>query len=312
MIVPLPVGRPPVVVCSTAEGAASLDALGLPVEVVAAHEQGPPPGFAADVLFGGNGSRDWLLAWRRGASWVHLPGAGIDNVPAGLLDGVVVTNAAGVNARQVAEFAMAGVLAFAKRLPEVWGAERVPPGGLDLVHGRRLGVVGFGHVGREVARLGRAFGMEIVCATRTARPDADGVRFVPLAELAATADHVVVAATASAETRRLLGEEFFAAVRPGLHLVNVARGSLVDQEALRAALDDGRVARATLDVTEPEPLPDGHWLRSHPRVLLSPHLAYSAPGHSEASFERFTAELRRYLAGEPLERVVADNRLLAP
>jgi phosphoglycerate dehydrogenase-like enzyme len=120
----------------------------------------------------------------------------------------------------------------------------------------------------------------------------------------AVADHLVIAAPATPATRHLLGAPVFAAVKPGLHLVNVSRGALVDQEALRAALDAGRVAMASLDAVEPEPLPDGHWLYGHPRVRLSPHVSWSMPGAAEVLLAPFIDNLRRYRAGRPLTGVV--------
>jgi phosphoglycerate dehydrogenase-like enzyme len=112
---------------------------------------------------------------------------------------------------------------------------------------------------------------------------------------------VVIAASATPATRHLFGREAFALAKPGVHLVNVSRGSLVDQDALREALDAGRVARASLDVCEPEPLPAGHWLFAHPRVRLSPHISWSAPGALERLFATFAENLRRYREGRPLE-----------
>jgi len=89
-------------------------------------------------------------------------------------------------------------------------------------------------------------------------------------------------------------------VKPGAHLVNIGRGSLIDQDALREALDEGRVAMATLDVADPEPLPRGHFLYSHPRVRLSPHVSWSSPVSTRRTFELFAENVGRYVAGEPL------------
>ena len=96
----------------------------------------------------------------------------------------------------------------------------------------------------------------------------------------------------------------FAAVKPGVHLVNIARGSLVDQDALRDALDAGRVAMASLDAVDPEPLPAGHWMYEHPKVRLSPHISWSMPGASDILVRTFVENVRRYQAGQPLEGVV--------
>jgi len=125
-----------------------------------------------------------------------------------------------------------------------------------------------------------------------------------LPALVASSDHVVIAAPSTPTTRHLFDREVLAAMKPGAHLVNVARGALVDQDALRAALDEGRVAMASLDAVEPEPLPDGHWMYGHPRVRLSPHVSWHMPGAVDLLLERFIDNLRRWRAGEPLTGVV--------
>ena len=125
-----------------------------------------------------------------------------------------------------------------------------------------------------------------------------------LAALLASADHLVVAAAATRATQHLLDDAAFARVKPGVHLVNVARGALVDHEALRRALDDGRVGLASLDCVDPEPLPAGHWLYTHPRVRLSPHTSWSMPGAFDLLIEPFLENLRRELLGEPLIHLV--------
>ncbi len=125
-----------------------------------------------------------------------------------------------------------------------------------------------------------------------------------LPDLLRGADHVVVAAPSTAETQHLIGVDAFAAMKPGVHLVNIARGKLVDQDALRAALDDGTVARASLDTVEPEPLPAGHWMYSHPKVRLSPHISWSMPGAFDVLLDTFVENLVRYQTGEQLTGVV--------
>jgi phosphoglycerate dehydrogenase-like enzyme len=148
--------------------------------------------------------------------------------------------------------------------------------------------------------------MRVRAYRRTAAPGslADVEVLPSLRELVASADHLVLAAPATPATRHLLDRDVFAAVKPGLHLINVARGALVDQAALRAALDDGRVARASLDAVVPEPLPEGHWMYDHPRVRVSPHVSWSVPGAADALLDCFIDNLRRYRAGEPLAGVV--------
>ena len=144
--------------------------------------------------------------------------------------------------------------------------------------------------------------MHVVAVRRTSTPAAlDGVEVAgSLTEALARADHVVVAAAATDATRHLLDAGAFDALRPGAHVVNVARGSLVDQDALLAALDSGRVARASLDVTDPEPLPAGHALDAHPDVRLSPHISWSSPDTVRRTIEIFVENLTRWRQGDAL------------
>ena len=166
--------------------------------------------------------------------------------------------------------------------------------------------VGLGSIATEVARRALAFEMNVLAFRRTDAPSPiDGIRIVrSLTELLAASDHVVVAAPATGATRKLLGADAFKAIKPGAHLVNVARGELVDQEALIAALDDGRVGMASLDVADPEPLPAGHPLYTHPKVRLTPHISWSSVGTLERTIGIFAENLRRYDAGEPLQGIV--------
>ena len=244
-----------------------------------------------------------------GIRWVHVLAAGVDRFPLQALGDRVLTCSRGASAPAIAEFVLASMLAFEKQLPETWVTE--PPehwniAALGTLAGKTLGLVGVGAIGSEVARRALAFDMRVVALRRRAAPvPIDGVgRVASLSELMAQSDHVVVAAPATPETKHLLGREAFAAARPGCHLVNVARGTLVDQEALRDALDDGRVAWASLDVVDPEPLPAGHWLYSHPSVRVSPHVSWSAPGTIDRTIRLFAQNLARYRAGEPLDGVV--------
>jgi len=125
-----------------------------------------------------------------------------------------------------------------------------------------------------------------------------------LEEMLGQADHLVLAAASTERTRHLLDAETLALTRPGVHVVNVARGSLVDQDALLAALDSGQVGMASLDVTEPEPLPEGHPLYAHPRVRLSPHVSGNSPAGNAQVLDLFVQNLRRHVDGQPLEGVV--------
>jgi phosphoglycerate dehydrogenase-like enzyme len=277
------------------------------VEVIDATGDPPSPDLQADVLFGGWGQH--TLEYAQRVEWVHLAGTGIDSFPRELFDGRTVTNARGASAVPISEFVLAAMLAFEKHLPETWIHE--PPehwnfAPLGWLYGRTLGLVGLGGIGVAVAERALPFGMQVRALRRRPEPSAlAGVEVVgSLDELLPDADHVVLAAPATPRTRHLLNAETLQLVKPGVHVVNIARGALVDQDALRAALDDGRVAMATLDTVEPEPLPEGHWLYSHPQVRLSAHVSWASPAGMDRTLEIFIDNLRRYAAGEPVQHVV--------
>jgi phosphoglycerate dehydrogenase-like enzyme len=120
----------------------------------------------------------------------------------------------------------------------------------------------------------------------------------------AGARHIVIATPLTPSTRHLVDRELLGRFTPGAHIVNIARGGIIDQDALRQALDDGTVACASLDTVDPEPLPEGHWLYTHPQVRLSPHVSWCVPSAMPLLYEMFAANLARYVAGEPLEGVV--------
>jgi phosphoglycerate dehydrogenase-like enzyme len=246
---------------------------------------------------------------KRGVRWVHAYGTGVDAFPFAALDGRPLSCSRGASAVPIAEWVLAVVLAAEKKLPESW--VHAPPEHWSLrdlggLAGRTLGLVGLGGIGQAVAARALAFDMRVRALRRSPRPSPlPGVGVVSeLAALLAEADHLVLAAPATRETRHLLDRAAFARVKRGVHLVNVARGSLVDQDALREALDEGRVALASLDVVDPEPLPAGHWLYTHPRVRLSPHTSWSAPGALDRLLDPFLENLQHYLAGEPLSWLV--------
>jgi phosphoglycerate dehydrogenase-like enzyme len=277
------------------------------VEVIDAGADPPPPDLRADVLFGGWGPHS--LEYAEHVDWVHLAGTGIDSYPREMFDGRIVTNARGASAIPISEFVLAGMLAFEKHLPDVWIRE--PPehwnfARLGWLNTRTLGLVGLGGIGLAIAERALPFGMNVRALRRRPEPSPleDGEVVGSLDELLPETDHLVLAAPATAHTRHLINAETLALVKPGVHLVNIARGSLVDQDALRAALDDGRVAMATLDTVDPEPLPKGHWLYSHPNVRLSAHVSWASPAGMARTLEIFVDNLRRYAAGEQVLHVV--------
>jgi phosphoglycerate dehydrogenase-like enzyme len=297
---------------------ASVEALAGPlpdVEIVHVPTEGEPPADAwGEVLLTfAWGAPNLALLARRGVRWIHTIGTGVDRFPLGEVGDRILTCSRGASAIPIAEWTLAMLLAFEKRLPDSWivaPPERWNQAELGGLSGRTLGLVGLGGIGSAIATRALAFDMHVVGVRRSQGPSPiPGVAITTdLAELLAASDHVAIAASATAETHHLIGREAFARMKPGVHLVNVSRGSLVDQDALRAALDAGHVACASLDVCEPEPLPEGHWLYSHPRVRLSPHISWSAPGALERLFATFAENLRRWRAGEALEGRVDVER----
>ncbi|MCC7363859.1 MAG: D-glycerate dehydrogenase [Dehalococcoidia bacterium] len=208
---------------------------------------------------------------------------GYDNVdPAVAAEhGVWLTNTPGVLAETTADFAFALLLAAARRVVESDRDTRAggwktwsPTGFLGPdVHGATLGIVGLGEIGQAVARRALGFDMRVLAYTRTPR-DVPGVsRVAGLRELLAASDFVSVHVPLTGQTQHMFGRDAFAAMKPGAVFVNTARGGVVDQEALVAALRERRIAGAALDVTDPEPLPLDHALYTLPNVIITPHIA---------------------------------------
>jgi phosphoglycerate dehydrogenase-like enzyme len=171
---------------------------------------------------------------------------------------------------------------------------------LGSLHGRTLGLLGVGSIAMQVVKYAAAFDMKIIATRHSDAPSPDPrVTLVPLAELAARSDHLVIAAPIGDSTRGLVGAEFLKAMKRDAHIVNIARGAIIDQDALKAEFDAERLW-ASLDVTEPEPLPPGHWMIGHPRVRVTPHISWSCPETTNRVFGRLIENVRRLQAGEPL------------
>ncbi|GIH51836.1 D-3-phosphoglycerate dehydrogenase [Microbispora rosea] len=248
------------------------------------------------------GVRDYLTPSVR---WVQLPSAGVERwTREGLVDSTRVwCSAAGAYAPQVAEHALALLLAGVHRLPaaarrRTW--HRDQPGTL---RGSTVAVVGAGGIGRAVIPALRALGADVLAVNRSGEPVEGAAETVPFDGLAAVwsrADHVILAAPATPETYRMVGRDQLRALGPCAWLVNVARGELVDTDALLAALRAGEIGGAALDVTDPEPLPDGHGLWAEPNALITSHSANPQARLDESLAERVRENVARYLRGEPL------------
>lgn len=252
--------------------------------------------------------------------WMHFISAGREGYEElGWPPGVIVSYAGGGVSPAVAEHAMALLLAMARRVPELvsvvmarraFDRTLVAPRARSL-EGATLAIVGHGHIGRELARRARAFDMRIITAARTPRPDDHVDEALPLARLdeaLAQADAIVVCVALTPQTTHLLGDAQFAACKPGALLVNVARGPVIDQAALRRALQSGQLGGAALDVTDPEPLPPDDPLWDCPNLLISPHYAGSGSPRSIQRLAQGVAEnLRLLMAGQPLLHVVSQT-----
>lgn len=248
--------------------------------------------------------------WTANVQWIQLLTAGADGYPSFYFEVPRVTSSRGPSARPVAEFALAAVFAHAKRIPQVWIHNPVDwkPQTLGILEGSTLGIVGYGAIGQLMATLGQAMGMRVIVARRQPADPGSGIEVMPVGDVMARSDHVVIAAALTPQTRHMIGRDALRTCKRGLHLVNVARGPLIDDEALLEALDDGRIARATLDVTEPEPLPAGHRFYSHPSVRLSPHMSAYDPAVFQRLTDAFSQNLERFVRGEPLHNVVDPGR----
>ncbi len=248
-------------------------------------------------------------------------GSGVDNIDVGeaTARGVVVMNAPGENTLSAAEHAWALIMAVSRNVAAAhlrlsggeWGKKGLM--GVEL-HGKTMGVLGLGRIGREVAARAKAFGMRVLGYDPFLPPEVAEGLGLELRELDAIwpeADFLSVHAPLTERTRHLVGREALAACKPGVRIVNCARGGLVDEQALLEALEDGRVAGAALDVFEQEPLPADSPLRSHPRLVLTPHLGASTAEAQEKVAVRIAEQFNAYF-GEGVVRNAVNMIALEP
>ena len=232
-------------------------------------------------------------------------GVGYENIDiiAARARGIVVTNGPGANAVAVADHAMALLLGAARRLPQAdaWVRQGHWSGFMGpQITGKRLGILGLGTIGLEIARRGaNGFGMQVGYYNRRARPETGYAYFDNPRALAAASDFLVVATPGGADTRHLVDAQVLEALGPGGYLVNIARGSVVDTQALIGALEAGRLAGAGLDVVEGEPeIPDA--LKRLDNVVLTPHSAGRSPEAVDATVALFLDNAAAHFAGKPV------------
>ncbi len=245
--------------------------------------------------------------------WVHVAAVGVDASlsPKVAASDVLVTNARGVTANAMAEYALALMLLFAKDMRRTIADQataRWDPRLTTLMRGACLVVVGVGAVNRRLARVAHAMGMRVIGVGRTAHPVSEGFeRIVGQQELLRVlpeADYVVAATPLTADTDGMIDAAALAAMKRHTILVNVGRGAVIEEDALVDALREGRIGGAALDVVWREPLEPGHPLWSMPNVVLSPHMSADFTLWQEGMVDLFVANLERWLAGSPLHNVV--------
>lgn len=272
-------------------------------------EEGPPPGDAAlaQVWVPRSGAatlRPGFLEALPRLRLVQLLSAGAERFAGRLPEGVLLCNARGAHTPSTAEWAVAATLAAQRGLPffvREQAAGRWSPTTFSSLVGARVLVVGAGDIGRAIGRMLAGFDVELTYVARTAR---DGVRSTAdLPELLPHADVVIVIVPVTPETTGMVDAAFLAAMPDGALLVNAARGVVVDTDALLAELTSGRL-RAALDVTEPEPLPEGHPLWTAPGLLLTPHVGGAVPDTNARAAAAVTEQLARVLSGRELVNVV--------
>jgi phosphoglycerate dehydrogenase-like enzyme len=271
--------------------------------------------------------------------WPHLRGvklvlsmmAGTDWIPGTVGPHVTICNARGAHNVSTAEWTLGAILAMLKYFPlyldiqrsEIWKRrfeasahyakitgdtrEYHPDIMQEELTGKTVLLVGYGAIGKEIERLLAPFDVRLLRVARSARatPEVHAVR--ELERLLPEAEVVVLILPFTAETEGLIGSRQLALMRLGALLVNAARGPIVDTDALVEALNSGRI-RAALDVTDPEPLTEGHPLWSCPNLLITPHVAASTPQAAPRALRTVADELRRYMKGEPLMNVVQQGR----
>ena len=249
-------------------------------------------------------------------AWVHAASAGVDHLPLPELveRATIVTNSAGVFDRSIAEYVLGLILLHAKGFDRTLAAQaerRWAYRETSDVLDKRLLVVGLGRIGRTVARLASAVGLHVEAVRRDGGSDPDVAAVHPasaLADVVGDADFVAITVARTPETHHLVDARVLAAMKPEAYLVNVARGDVVDTDALATALRSGRLAGAALDVFETEPLPPGDPLWDTPNLLVSPHMCGDATGWEDRVIDVFIENARRFLAGMPLRNQVDLRR----
>jgi len=267
-------------------------------------------------IFVGYSLRPRQLKDAKQLQWIHSTAAGVAQLmyPELRDSGVMVTNPSGIFSAPMAEHTMGLVLALARNFPDSvrfqdcaqWAQQEIwdKPQHIAEINGQLLVIVGFGSIGRELAKRAKAFEMHVWGVTRSGKGDAQlAEKIVPikqLREVLPLADYVVIAAPETLETRHLVGARELAVMRPGARLINVARGSLLDEHALIQALESGKLGGAALDVASVEPLPSDSPLWKAPNLLITPHTSAISDRLWDRQTSLLLELLERWFAGREL------------
>jgi phosphoglycerate dehydrogenase-like enzyme len=275
-------------------------------------------------IFIGASLRAEQFAHARSLQWIHSTAAGVSQLmyPELCNSGVIVTNPSGIFSVPMAEHTMGMILALARNFPDSlrfqgaakWAQQELwdKPQRLTEINGSVLLIVGYGSIGRELAKRAQAFGMRVWGVTRSGKGDTTHTeRILPAAQFEEAlphADYVVIAAPETPETKHLIGAEQLARMKRGARLVNIARGSLLDESALLDALRSGALGGASLDVTAREPLPADSPLWKAPNLFITPHTSAVSDRLWQRETELLLGLLDQWFAGEELSNRVDLSR----
>jgi phosphoglycerate dehydrogenase-like enzyme len=238
---------------------------------------------------------------------IQILSAGADHILPYIPENITLCNARGAHTPATAEWTAGAIIASIRNFPRFAAGQQAghwDPAVSDLIAGKRVLIVGYGSIGEAVERRLAGWEVEIVRVARHAR---DGVHPIDeLPQLLPTADVVVILVPVTDETKQLVNAEFLKTMKDGALLVNAARGVIVDTDALLAELTSGRL-NAALDVTDPEPLPDGHPLWSAPGLLLTPHVGGAVRASRKRAYEIVATQLARLAAGQPLLNAIGTD-----
>ena len=272
----------------------------------------------AEIIYGLDLPRDVISRGER-LKWVQIISAGVEHIltPDVIHSPVLVTNIKGMSATPIAEFVICVALMFAKQMPRSFQLKQARQWQVFTTAGlssKTMGVVGLGSIGREVARLAKAFGMRVMAIRRTVESVAgiDNVDVMlpreGLPQLLSQSDFIALTVPLTAETDGMIGEEELRTMKPTAYLINIARGSVIDEVALVRALSEGWIVGAGLDVFSTEPLPAESRLWELPNVIYSPHVSGGIENELDIATDLFIDNLRRYLNGDQLFSVVDKEK----